>query len=358
MSTALEVHELSICYGSFQVLHSVSLQIEPRSITALVGPSGCGKTSLLRAIAGFEVPSAGSISIGGEPVAGPGRWTEPEKRRVGMVFQQGALFPHLTALRNVLYGLKGFPDASERAHRALELVAMGHRRGHFPSQLSGGEQQRVALARALAPEPRLILLDEPFASLDAALRHRLRGEVRTILDEAGATGLLVTHDQEEALSMADQVVMMTAGRILQCGPPEEVYLRPSSLDVAEFFGGGQLFDCRIENGIACTPFGPIACRGAEGDGQLLVRAEDFSLSPIREQEPGSFLRGQVRRREFLGHDLVDEILLENGLSIRARVLATESFRVGDLVRVGLRPKTFHAFPRQAQGRKRATSDHR
>lgn len=358
MSNALEVNELSIHYGGFQALRSVSFRIEPRSVAALVGPSGCGKTSLLRAIAGFETPSAGSITIGGEVVSDPGRWIAPEKRRVGMVFQQGALFPHLTALRNVLYGLKGFADAEERAHRALELVAMGPRRGHFPNQLSGGEQQRVALARALAPEPRLILLDEPFASLDASLRHRLRGEVRAILDQAGATGLLVTHDQEEALSTAENVAVMMDGRILQSGPPEEIYLRPASLEVADFFGGGQLFDCRIEDGIAQTVFGQIPCSGLEGEGQLLVRPEDFALSSDPVNGSGVFLQGRVRRRDFLGHDLVDEVLLEDGRTIRIRVLATDRFQVGEIVRVGLRPKTFHAFPGRSQGRNRTTSDQR
>ena len=199
---------------------------------ALLGPSGSGKTTLLRMIAGFEIPDAGRIAIGDRLVAGADTWVEPEQRRVGMVFQDGALFPHLTVESNVAFGA----TRRERVAECLELVGLPQRARSFPHELSGGERQRIALARALASDPEVVLLDEPFAALDANLRESLRQEVRRILKEAGKSALLVTHDQAEALSLADTVAVMRGGHVLQVGTPEEIYERPRSRWLAEFLG--------------------------------------------------------------------------------------------------------------------------
>jgi len=379
----VEVRGLTVRYGDRVAVDGVDLAVAGGGVTALLGPSGCGKTSLLRAIAGFEAPAAGEVAIAGRVVAGPGRWLPPEKRRVAMVFQEGALFPHLTVRGNVLYGLPrrrlfgrgGFlgralrrdgslgralrRDGSlgralrrdgrrraERARAALELVGMADLAGRYPDQLSGGQQQRVALARALAPEPSLVLLDEPFANLDATLRQRVRAEVRAILQAAGATAVLVTHDQEEALSVADTVAVMERGRILQVGPPEEVYRRPASAAVARFIGDGQLVDCVVERGVARSVFGRAPAAAADGPGLLLVRPEDLTVMPECFYDGHEGVAGEVVRRTFYGHDLVDEVRLlgDGGESVRVRCLAGPGHAPGEKVRLVLRHRELPVFP--------------
>ena len=291
----LVVEDLVVLRGGRPAVEGVSLDFGRCGITALVGPSGCGKTSLLRAMAGFERPAAGRVLVDGVEVVGPSCWVEPEHRCLGMVFQQGALFPHLTVRDNVRYGLRGRGDRDRTAAQALELVGVSSLGDRYPDQLSGGQQQRVALARALAPSPKAILLDEPFANLDAALRVRLREDVRAILQAAGVTAILVTHDQEEALSVADQLAVMDRGRILQVGTAEEVYQRPASIRVAEFIGGGQLLECPIAAGRVDSPFGPLATKAPDGDGALLVRPEDLTV--VLAGAPSS-VRGEIVRRSF------------------------------------------------------------
>jgi iron(III) transport system ATP-binding protein len=352
----VEVRGLTVRYGDRVAVDAVDLAVAGGGITALLGPSGCGKTSLLRAIAGFEVPAAGEVVIAGRPVAGPGVWVPPERRRVAMVFQEGALFPHLTVRGNVLYGLprdrwwrRGGGRREERARAALDLVGMAELGDRYPDQLSGGQQQRVALARALAPEPSLVLLDEPFANLDASLRQRVRAEVRAILRAAGATAVLVTHDQEEALSVADTVAVMERGRILQSGSPEAVYRRPASAEVARFVGDGQLVDCTVEAGVARSVFGraPVGAGGAavEGAGLLLVRPEDLAVMPECWYDGQEGLPGEVVGRTFYGHDLVDEVRLAGGGEVvRVRCLAGPGHSVGERVRVVLRHRELPVFP--------------
>jgi iron(III) transport system ATP-binding protein len=341
MNPALEIRDLHIHYGDFGAVNGVDLDLLEGQLTALVGPSGCGKTSLLRAIAGFETPAHGSVRKQGETLASPGSWVVPEKRRIGMVFQQGALFPHLTVRQNVLYGLKGHSNHEKRAREALNRVRMEHRTERFADELSGGEQQRVALARALAPDPHLVLLDEPFANLDASLREELREEVRSILHEAGTTVLLVTHDQEEALSMADIVAVMMHGKILQVGPPDEIYHHPACLEAARFIGDSQLLDCHVSNGCARSILGEARCLGEDGPGHLLVRPEDLALRP-----PDRTPSARISNRSFFGHDLIDKVTLENGIELRVRCLSSDCFQVGDPVSVRMREKTFHVFPAQ------------
>jgi iron(III) transport system ATP-binding protein len=219
-------------------LRGADLVVEQGTLAAVLGPSGCGKTTLLRCLAGLERSDAGTIALGERVVAGPGAWVAPEQRRIGLVPQEGALFPHLDVAGNLGFGLRGRPRAERRARvdELLELIGLAGYGDRRPSELSGGQQQRVALARALAPEPVAVLLDEPFSALDAGLRGSLRDEVRTTLARAGTTSVLVTHDQTEALTMADVVAVMREGVIVQVGPPDEVYHRPVDLWVARFLG--------------------------------------------------------------------------------------------------------------------------
>ncbi len=237
--TAISCEGLSKSFGQKRAVDRVDLLVERGVVCALLGPSGCGKTTTLRLIAGFERPDAGTVAVADRTVAGDRAFVAPERRRIGMVFQDYALFPHLSVEGNVAYAL-GRGHESGRVAEVLRLVGldrMGHR---FPHELSGGEQQRVALARALAPTPEVILLDEPFSNLDASLRARVRQEMREILVAAGVTALFVTHDQEEALSLADRVAVMRDGRIEQEGTPEEVYGRPTTRWVADFLGDAEV----------------------------------------------------------------------------------------------------------------------
>jgi iron(III) transport system ATP-binding protein len=338
----LIVDELVVAYDGRIEVNGVCLTVSDGTITALVGPSGCGKTSLLRAIAGFELPAAGRIEIGGREVVGPSTWVAPERREVGMVFQQGALFPHLRVRENVGFGVKGRPDAADRTGAVLHLVGLEALQDRYPDQLSGGQQQLVALARALAPCPKLVLLDEPFANLDASLRARMREEVCGILRAAQITALLVSHDQEEALSIADRLAVMDGGRLLQEGAPEEIYHRPVAVAVAEFIGGGQLVDCRIDNGTAHSVLGAVPTGAPTGPARLLVRPEDLTLVPAG---GGEEVVGEVVGRSFYGHDLINEVRLQTGETVRVRVPSHANFSVGSRVRVRPRDKLFQAFPR-------------
>lgn len=295
-------------------VHEVTLSIGAGRLSALLGPSGSGKTTLLRLIAGFEAPDRGQVSIAGRPVAGPGVWIEPEHRRVGMVFQHGALFPHLDVAANVTFGAA----TRERAGECLALVGLADRAGAYAHELSSGERQRVALARALAADPEVILLDEPFAALDAGLRERLRGEVVAILREAGTSALLVTHDQEEALAVADDLTLLRDGRVEQTGPPEQLYARPRTRWAAEFLGEANLVPARADGGVAECELGRFAVDGAlAGPVTLVIRPEAMAVG-----EPGAGQRaeGVVLERAFFGHDQLLHVGLDSGLRLRCRRL--------------------------------------
>lgn len=335
----LEVDELSVRRGEVLAVDRVSLRVEEGAFFVLVGPSGCGKTSLLRAIAGFERPVGGAIRLDGLLLCGERTFLPPEARPVGMVFQDGALFPHLTVERNVGYGVARRPDGAERVAAALDLVGLAGHAKRYPDELSGGERQRVALARALAPAPSLLLLDEPFANLDAALRLRVREEVKAILERAGATAVLVTHDQEEALSLADRVAVMQAGRILQQGTPEEVYHSPLSLGVSRIVGDGQLVECRISGGRARYALGEVPTSLPDGEGRVLLRPEQLRLVG-----PGEGLPGRVVRRSFYGHDLIQLVELEDGPHLAVRSLAGEEAPIGERVYLAVTPGDLPVYP--------------
>ncbi len=286
------------------VVRDLRFGVEDGEIFALLGPSGCGKTTTLRLIAGFEHADAGKVALGGQVLTGPGRHVPPEQRGVGLVFQDYALFPHLTVLENVTFGLRMLPRARReaRARETLQLVGLSGFEDRSPQHLSGGQQQRVAIARSMAPRPRLILLDEPFSNLDALLRQATRQEIRSLLKRQGMSALLVTHDQEEALSFADRVAVMRSGHIEQAGTPEAVYYTPRTLFVAQFLGRTNLLFSEAFGREAATPLGRVALnRDATGHVLLSLRPEHLALDAPGSSEDGPV--GRIVGREFKGHDI-------------------------------------------------------
>ncbi len=326
-SAALDIQGLTRRYGPLTAVDSVDLTVAAGQFLALLGPSGCGKTTLLRLVAGFEQPDAGLISIGGRAVVSPcGVGLPPEERSIGMVFQDYALFPHLSVEQNVAYGLG---RATGRAARVAELLALVGLEGlgrRMPHALSGGQQQRVALARALAPRPALLLLDEPFSNLDAGLRQAVRADVRRILRHEQVTAIFVTHDQEEALSLADVVAVMLKGRIAQVARPRELYERPLSRDVGAFVGAANFLPAEADGFIASCALGRLTlARPARGAVEVLVRPELIALTP----DPRA--PHQVTERSYYGADQLVELRLAGGARARARVPAWHDFAPGDRV---------------------------
>jgi iron(III) transport system ATP-binding protein len=324
----VRVRGLSKSFGPIEAVRELNLEIERGELMAVLGPSGCGKTTLLRVIAGFEQPDAGCVVVSDEVVAGPGRTIPPEKRRVGMVFQDYALFPHLSVEGNVAFGLSNRPREERDAltRRTLELVGLQHKARTNVHELSGGERQRVALARALAPEPELVLLDEPFSSLDASLRGGLRREVELILRDAEATALLVTHDQEEALSLADRVAVMRDGQIVQVGPPVEVYGEPATRWAAQFVGEVNVLSGVARGGGVETELGVFDLRvPASGSVHVAVRPEQLEL---RADGNGN---AEVVAREFRGHDVLYRLRHEGGKTLLVQLPSLQLYEVGDSV---------------------------
>lgn len=316
-SPALRCEGLVKRFGTTLAVDEVDLEVPRGSLTALLGPSGCGKTTVLRLVAGLLEPDAGRITIDGRTVTAPGVAVPPERRQVGMVFQDYALFPHLSVARNVAYGLRSLPRAErrERVDEALRLVGMGDLGHRLPTALSGGQQQRVALARALAPRPDLVLLDEPFSNLDAALRASVREEVRAILHAAEQTAVFVTHDQEEALSLADQVVVMRDGRVHQVADPQTLYTRPATRFVAGFVGEADLLDGRRAGRyLVDTPIGRLATAQPLEHEQVtvVVRPESLVLRP----DPDGC--AEVATIAYFGHDQLVEVTVDGGHRLRAR----------------------------------------
>jgi iron(III) transport system ATP-binding protein len=304
----LTVKGLAKSFNGHTVLHGIDLDLQPGTTTAVVGSSGCGKTTLLRLIAGFEAPDAGTIAIDGRQVASAKSAVAPHRRGVGYVAQDGALFPHLTVGQNIAYGLRGVDRGKVRTRvsELLETVSLDESyASRRPHQLSGGQQQRVALARALARHPVLMLLDEPFSALDTGLRASTRKVVTGLLRDAGVTTLLVTHDQEEALSIADQVAVMRDGRFTQVGSPQQVYRHPTDRFTAEFLGDCILLTCTVASGIADCALGRIPVRGSAADGPatLLLRPEQLVATLVSDSERLDGV-GTVTATEFLGHDVL------------------------------------------------------
>jgi iron(III) transport system ATP-binding protein len=317
-------------FGAVEAVNGVSVTLAKGQLLALLGPSGCGKTTLLRLIAGFEPLDEGAIEIGGMRVAGRGLHVPPERRRVGMVFQEYALFPHLTVGQNIAFGLHRYSGSKEQRVAAVaEMVGLDGLVRRLPHELSGGQQQRVALARALAPEPDLILLDEPFSNLDAGLRVRVRSEVRAILRAAGATAIFVTHDQEEALSLVDQVAVMLQGRVEQVGNPQQLYHQPASRAVAEFIGDANFFPGEANGQTVACELGSLYLQyAARGPVDVLIRPENVTVKPA---PPSTSSR--VKNVLFFGHDQLVTVQMASGRELDARVSPIYNFAIGQPVAV-------------------------
>ncbi|MFJ8074106.1 ABC transporter ATP-binding protein [Streptomyces sp. NPDC096176] len=333
----LKVRQVVKAYGpGSPVLDGLDLTVPGGSLAAVLGPSGCGKTTLLRVIAGFLKADAGTVTVAGRILGGPGVHLPPERRRIGIVPQEGALFPHLSVARNIAFGLTHLDRSAKRAcvGEMLDLVGLPGHDDRMPHELSGGQQQRVALARALAPQPHLVLLDEPFSALDSGLRGAVRAEVRAVLRESGATALLVTHDQQEALSTADTVAVLREGRVAQCATPQELYHRPVDSWLASFVGDAVLVPGTADKDVATTALGRIPLATApEGlrEGLVLLRPEQLQLA-----EPDSAgAEGVVTDVSFFGHDAMVTVAVD-GLDRTVDIRTLGPLRVTPGRKVGVR----------------------
>jgi iron(III) transport system ATP-binding protein len=351
--SSLTVQGLTKAFGDTPVLAGVDLHVPTGSLTALLGPSGCGKTTLLRLIAGFDDPDSGTVTLGGRVVAGAGRSVAARRRGIGFVPQEGALFPHLSVAGNIGFGLpRRHRRDGARVRELLGLVGLDpDLASRAPHQLSGGQQQRVALARALAPQPSLVLLDEPFSSLDAALRDETRLAVAAALRAIGATAVLVTHDQAEALSIADQVAVLRGGRLVQLTDPRTLYRQPRDLDVAAFVGEAVVLDADVRDGVAHCVLGEVrgewsgaGGRLPEGPARVLLRPEQLRLVPPAADLPVA----RVRRVDFYGHDSRVWLDLAGGGSVSARLDGAEVPSAGDDVSIAVRGAA-RVFPSESAG---------
>ena len=346
----LELNGVVQRYGKQTIVDGVDFRLEQGQIACLLGPSGCGKTTLLRCIAGFEEIAGGEIRLHGKVVSSPGQRVAPEKRQIGMVFQDYALFPHLTVEQNVAFGLGRKPeaDAHLRVRQLLATVGLGGQGEKYPHELSGGQQQRVALARALAPRPELILLDEPFSNLDVGLRERLSAEVREILKREGSTAILVTHDQNEAFAMADEIGIMYQGRIQQWDVPYNLYHRPANRFVADFIGQGVLVpgivgilnSVKMELG-TLTSDTPVECsetcdhcdNGCKVD--ILLRPDDIV------HDDQSKLQAEVLHKAFRGADILYTLRLASGTEVLSLVPSHHNHALGE--KIGIRLDADHVI---------------
>lgn len=321
-------------YGSVLAVDDVTFELESGELLALVGPSGCGKTTLLRLLAGFESPDAGSVAINGRSVVGPGVWVPPEERRVGVVFQDYTLFPHMDVERNIAYGLSQKNGYKDDVGRMLSLVGLQGLERRMPHELSGGQQQRIALARALAPKPAVVLLDEPFSNLDARMRVQVRQEVRAILRRSGCAATFVTHDQTEALFMGDRVAVMRECHIEQVGTPKEVFQNPQTRFVATFIGQADFIPARVCDCGLSTEVGTLSQRLRLPAGQeieVMVRPDDVKLIPSPKGQ------GRIISKSFQGMAILYQVRLSSGLTLNSIQTHTFDLEEGSRVEVQIDP---------------------
>ncbi len=329
----LECRDLTKRFGGMVAVDGFSVSVPRGKILALLGPSGCGKTTALRLIAGFIQPDAGIIELVGERVSDGLLSVPPERRRVGMVFQEGALFPHLTVEQNIAFGLSKGDDRAQRVAEVVRLTGLEGLTQRMPYELSGGQQQRVALARALAPRPELLLLDEPFSNLDPGLREQVRRDVMGILRASGITAVFVTHDQEEAMYVGDTIAVMNRGRIEQHGAPEEIFHQPRSKFVAEFIGMVDFVPARQEGNLISTPIGAAPWTDGPVGGQVL---EAMVRPDCMECKPADEGNGVIVEREFRGAFYLYWIALDAAGTVRCLLSHTDEYEVGTRVSVNVR----------------------
>lgn len=339
--TVLALNQVSKRFEGEQAVDNVSLAVKKGELLTLLGPSGCGKTTTLRTIAGLERPTDGRVTVNGQTVAGEGQFIPPEDRDVGIVFQEFALFPHMTAAENVAFGLDDWSAAKrrERVDELFELIGLTDQKESHPDQLSGGQQQRIALARALAPEPEVLLLDEPFSNLDRDLRIEMREEVRRILRETGVTGVFVTHDQEEALAISDRVAVMNNGHLEQIGHPEDVFQHPTSRFVARFLGDASFIPGHVHGDIVETSLGTIERDRVHGlteeyvgtDIDVLVRPDDVSAFAATDAEAD----GRVTYRKYRGPTVQYRVEMDCGTVVECLHNHIENVEIDQEVAVRL-----------------------
>jgi len=347
MSAQLQVNDVSVRFGEKLAVDKVQLTLKEGQIGCLLGPSGCGKTTLLRTIAGFQLPTEGEIVLHKTVVSQPGWALAPEKRRIGMVFQDIALFPHLTVDGNIAFGLRDLPRSEQkvRVARLLKLIGLEGVGGRYPHQLSGGQQQRIALARALAPQPDILLFDEPFSSLDVELREQLARDVRHILKELGITAVVVTHDQMEAFAMADEIGLMREGRMHQWASAYDLYHEPVDRFVADFVGQGRMLPGRlaseqmIEFELGRIHAQPVEALPVGAEVEVLVRPDDVLLD--RE----SPLKGKVKERLFRGAEFLYTLELPSGDELLCLAPSHQDCPVGQTVGIRLDIEHVRVFPR-------------
>ena len=343
IAARLTYHDVSHRYGDVQSVARFSLDVAPGEIVVLIGHSGCGKTTALRLAAGIEIPSAGRILINEQEVSGTTQFLPPEQRGVGLMFQDYALFPHLTNLANVMFGLRGLPrdDAEAEARLALDRVGLADYAEAYPHMLSGGEQQRVALARAVAPRPSVLLMDEPFSGLDRSLRDEVREDTLAVLRESRVTCVIVTHDPEEALRMADRIALMRQGTLVQVDVPEVIYRRPADLFVARFFCELNEIPGVVDGGRVDTAVGAFAAPGlSEGSAAIVA----IRPTGIRLRAAGSGIPGRLERRRFLGVVDMFEVAV-NGLDrfLKGRTRESIAFAAKDEVAIEIDPAEVLVF---------------
>lgn len=343
---AIEIIDVSKTYPrtSAPAVSNLTLRVQEGTLTSLLGPSGCGKTTILRMIAGFERPDQGEILLAGQTVCAPGIWVPPHERGIGMVFQDYALFPHLNVADNVKFGVKT-KQKLERVHELLDLVNLSEFAHRFPHELSGGQQQRVALARALAPDPTVVLLDEPFSSLDASLKQQMRTDLRRIIKQCGATAILVTHDQKDALAISDQIVVLNAGQIQQQGTPQEIYALPKNSFVATFVGQSNLLQGELtaDGAAVMTDIGrlPLAKRATNpSQKQVLVaiRPHDFCLAT-----DGTII-GKISRLAYSGETIEAVVTTASpgeGTQLLVQLSANTQVSEGDRIQLTIRQSGIH-----------------
>lgn len=343
----LSVRDIYLGYEATPVIRGLSFKLAEGEIGCLLGASGCGKTTALRAIAGFETIDQGEIDIDGKLVSSPSVRVAPEKRSVGMVFQDNALFPHLNVSRNIAFGLGKLSSAErqEKVRSLLDLTGLTGLDQRYPHELSGGQQQRVALARALAPEPSVLLMDEPFSNLDTRLRRRMGEEIRGMLKARGTTTLLVTHDQQEAFALADRIGLLKDGRMLQWDPPYQIYHRPNSRYVAAFTGRGSYLRAQVRDDLLIHALGqsPLpAERPGGSEVALLIRPDDIRPNPGGRQ-------AQVIARQFQGADILYRLRLESGEEVTALFPSHDDFEVDSAIGVELDAQHLVLFPADQPG---------